>query len=86
MTGRKIRYSDEVTNESFGIPHILIHWINMDLLGEFHCSCGAREPVQGSSVQSIKCNCGQEYELPADIELKKVENAIGPCWSPEGPP
>ncbi len=80
MTGRKIRYSDEVSKESFGIPHILIHWRDMELKGEFHCSCGARLQVTARAVFSIECHCGQHYELPADVELKKVDRAMGPSW------
>jgi len=80
MTQRKIRYSDEVSSESFGIPHILIHWKDLRLSGEFHCSCGARLKVEAQGVRSLKCHCGQHYELPADIELKKVDQGIGPFW------
>jgi hypothetical protein len=63
-------------------PHVFIQWKGTDACLDFQCECGAGGHFDGDFAYTLKCGeCGQVWEMPQILLIKKVDNKTHPHWA-----
>lgn len=52
-----------------------IQWKGTDVCIDFYCDCGRHTHFDGYFAYSVRCPCGQIYELGTRVRVRKVEES-----------